>query len=145
MCMETNLFEYFGLDREDSDRVFIIAEMSANHNHDFNIAVETVKAAKAAGADAIKLQTYTADTLTLDCDNAYFQIKQDTLWDGTTLYKLYQNAFTPWEWQPELKRIAEEEGLICLHLHLTKHLWISWRLWMFRHIRSLALRLRIFL
>lgn len=80
MCMETNLFEYFGLDREDSDRVFIIAEMSANHNHDFNIAVETVKAAKAAGADAIKLQTYTADTLTLDCDNAYFQIKQDTLW-----------------------------------------------------------------
>ena len=113
MCMETNLFEYFGLDREDSDRVFIIAEMSANHNHDFNIAVETVKAAKAAGADAIKLQTYTADTLTLDCDNAYFQIKQDTLWDGTTLYKLYQNAFTPWKWQPELKRIAEEEGLIC--------------------------------
>ena len=101
MCMETNLFEYFGLDREDSDRVFIIAEMSANHNHDFNIAVETVKAAKAAGADAIKLQTYTSDTLTLDCDNAYFQIKQDTLWDGTTLYKLYQNAFTPWEWQPE--------------------------------------------
>ena len=78
MCMETNLFEYFGLDREDSDRVFIIAEMSANHNHDFNIAVETVKAAKAAGADAIKFQTYTADTLTLDCDNAYFQIKQDT-------------------------------------------------------------------
>ena len=62
--------------REDSDRVFIIAEMSANHNHDFNIAVETVKAAKAAGADAIKFQTYTADTLTLDCDNAYFQIKQ---------------------------------------------------------------------
>ena len=113
MCMETNLFEYFGLDREDSDRVFIIAEMSANHNHDFNIAVATVKAAKAAGADAIKLQTYTADTLTLDCDNAYFQIKQDTLWDGTTLYKLYQNAFTPWKWQPELKRIAEEEGLIC--------------------------------
>ena len=113
MCMETNLFEYFGLDREDSDRVFIIAEMSANQNHDFNIAVETVKAAKAAGADAIKFQTYTADTLTLDCDNAYFQIKQDTLWDGTTLYKLYQNAFTPWEWQPELKHIAEEEGLIC--------------------------------
>lgn len=113
MCMETNLFEYFDLDRIDSDRVFIIAEMSANHNHDFNIAVETVKAAKAAGADAIKLQTYTADTLTLDCDNPYFQIKQDTLWDGTTLYNLYQEAFTPWEWQPELKRIAEEEGLIC--------------------------------
>ena len=113
MAMETNLFKRFALDRADSDRVFIIAEMSANHHQDFNIAVETVRAAKAVGADAIKLQTYTADTLTLDCDNAYFQIKQDTLWDGTTLHKLYEEAYTPWEWQPELKRIAEEEGLVC--------------------------------
>lgn len=113
MCMRSNLFEKFELDREDSDRVFIIAEMSANHHHNFDIAVETIKAAKAAGADAIKLQTYTADTLTLDCDNEYFQIKQDTLWDGTTLYRLYQEAYTPWEWQPELKRIAEKEGLVC--------------------------------
>lgn len=111
--MENNLFKHFAIDQENSDRVFIIAEMSANHNHDFNVAVETIKAAKAAGADAIKLQTYTADTLTLNCDNEYFKIKQDTLWDGTTLYKLYQSAYTPWEWQPELKRIAEEEGLFC--------------------------------
>lgn len=83
-------------------RTFIIAELSANHNHQKCIALETIKAAKEAGADAVKIQTYTADTLTLDCDNEYFQIKQGTLWDGTTLYKLYQQAYTPWEWHQEL-------------------------------------------
>lgn len=81
---------------------FIIAELSANHNHKKEIALESIKAAKEAGADAVKIQTYTADTLTLDCDNEYFQIKQGTLWDGTTLYKLYQQAYTPWEWHQEL-------------------------------------------
>lgn len=111
--MKTNLFDDFGINREESDRVFVIAEMSANHNQQLDIAIETIKAAKAAGADAIKLQTYTADTLTLDSDKSYFQIKQDTLWDGMTLHRLYREAYTPWEWQPELKRIAEEEGLIC--------------------------------
>lgn len=93
--------------------VFIIAELSANHNQDFNIAVKTIEAAKAAGADAVKLQTYTPDTITIDCDNEYFQIKQGTIWDGATLYKLYQQAYTPWEWQPKLKEIAEKLGLIC--------------------------------
>ena len=73
-------------------RALIIAEMSANHNGDRSIAIETVRAAKRAGADAIKLQTYTADTITLDCNNEDFQIKQDTLWDGQTLYNLYQQA-----------------------------------------------------
>ena len=68
---------------------------------------------KEAGADAIKLQTYTPDTITIDCDNEYFQIKQGTLWDGQSLYELYKKAYTPWEWQPKLKKIAEEEGLIC--------------------------------
>lgn len=92
---------------------FIIAELSANHNQNFETAVKTVHAAREAGADAIKLQTYTADTITLDCDNEYFQIKQGTIWDGTTLYKLYQQAYTPWEWQPKLKEIAESMGLIC--------------------------------
>lgn len=111
--MKTNLFDDFGINREESDRVFVIAEMSANHNQQLDIAIETIKAAKAAGADAIKLQTYTADTLTLDSDKSYFQIKQDTLWDGMTLHRLYREAYTPWEWQPELKRIAEEEGLVC--------------------------------
>jgi pseudaminic acid synthase len=97
----------------DNCPVFIIAELSANHNQDYSIAVKTIEAAKEAGADAIKLQTYTPDTITIDCDNEYFQIKQGTIWDGTTLYKLYKQAYTPWEWQPKLKEIAEKLGLIC--------------------------------
>ncbi|NFE60774.1 pseudaminic acid synthase [Clostridium botulinum] len=92
---------------------FIIAEMSANHLQNFENAVKLIKAVKDAGADAIKLQTYTPDTITIDCDNEYFQINQNTIWDGTTLHKLYREAYTPWEWQPRLKKIAEEEGLIC--------------------------------
>ena len=90
---------------------FIIAEMSANHNMDFDRAVAIMQAAKDAGADAIKIQTYTADTITLDCDDPCFQITQGTLWDGTTLHKLYETAYTPWEWQPKLKQIAEEMGM----------------------------------
>jgi len=92
---------------------FIIAEVSANHLQSFDNAVKIIKEAKKAGVDAVKLQTYTPDTITIDCDNKYFQITQGTIWDGTTLYKLYQDAYTPWEWQPKLKKIAEEEGLIC--------------------------------
>lgn len=92
---------------------FIIAEMSANHLMNFDKAVELIKVAKECGADAVKLQTYTPDTITIDCDNEYFQIKHDTIWDGTTLHKLYQTAYTPWEWQPKLKEIAEEMGIIC--------------------------------
>ena len=97
----------------NDNKVFVIAELSANHNKDFEIAKKTIYAVKESGADAIKLQTYTPDTITIDCDNEYFQIKQGTIWDGTTLYKLYQKAYTPWEWQPELKQIAEEIGLVC--------------------------------
>lgn len=97
----------------DKSPCFIIAELSANHGHDINIAKETIKAVKECGADAIKLQTYTADTITIDCDNEYFHINQGTLWDGTTLYKLYQEAYTPWEWQKELKEYAESLGLVC--------------------------------
>jgi len=93
--------------------VFIIAELSANHGGKISIAKETIKAAAQTGADAIKLQTYTADTITLDCDNEYFQIKQDTLWDGQTLHNLYKEAYMPWEWQEELKKYAESLGLIC--------------------------------
>ncbi|HBM16705.1 MAG TPA: pseudaminic acid synthase [Lentisphaeria bacterium] len=100
-------------DFNKGNKAFIIAELSANHNHDFEVAAKTIRAAKAAGADAIKLQTYTADTITIDCDNEYFQIKQGTIWDGITLHKLYQQAYTPWEWQPKLKEIAEQEELIC--------------------------------
>jgi pseudaminic acid synthase len=89
---------------------YIIAEMSANHNQDFGQAVKILEAAKEAGADAIKLQTYTPDTLTIDCDNEYFRVK-GTLWDGRTLHDLYEEAYTPWDWQPRLKEIARELGL----------------------------------
>ncbi len=95
----------------ESSPTFIVAEMSANHNMDFDRAVAILRAAKEAGADAVKIQTYTADTITLNCDAPCFQITQGTLWDGTTLYKLYQSAYTPWEWQPRLKEIAEGMGL----------------------------------
>ena len=96
----------------ETSPAFIIAEMSANHNMDFNRAVEIMKAAKDAGADAIKIQTYTPDTITLDCSDPCFQITQGTIWDGTTLHKLYETAYTPWEWQPKLKKIAEDMGLL---------------------------------
>jgi pseudaminic acid synthase len=95
------------------DKTFIVAELSANHNHNYDIAVKTIIAAKRAGADAIKLQTYTADTLTINSDNEYFFINKGSLWDGKTLYELYKKAYTPWEWQPKLKKAAEDEGLVC--------------------------------
>lgn len=92
--------------------VFCVAEMSGNHLKDYGRAVEIVHAAKEAGANAIKLQTYTADSLSLDCDNEYFQI-HGGLWDGMTEYKLYEEASTPWEWQPKLKELAESLGMEC--------------------------------
>ncbi|OGR34990.1 MAG: pseudaminic acid synthase [Desulfovibrionales bacterium GWA2_65_9] len=90
--------------------VYIIAEVSANHGQDFDRAVRILEAAKACGADAVKLQTYTPDTLTIDCDAEPFRIK-GTLWEGRTLYDLYGEAFTPWDWQPRLMRAAEDLGL----------------------------------
>ncbi|MES2176547.1 MAG: pseudaminic acid synthase [Gemmatimonadota bacterium] len=90
--------------------VYIIAEMSANHNRSFDEAVRIVEAAKAAGADAIKLQTYTADTITIDSNAPEFQI-EGTVWHGRTLHDLYAEASTPWEWQPRLKEVADHLGL----------------------------------
>lgn len=90
---------------------YLIAELSANHNGDYQFAVDSVYAAKEAGADAIKLQTYTADTLTIDSNKAAFSISGGTLWDGKTLYQLYAQAFTPWDWQPKLKEIADKIGI----------------------------------
>ena len=90
----------------------LVAEMSANHNMDSNRALEIIHQAKEAGADAIKIQTYTADTITIDSDKPYFQITQGTLWDGTTLHKLYEKAYTPWEWQAGLKEEAGKAGLL---------------------------------
>jgi sialic acid synthase SpsE len=91
--------------------VYIVAEMSANHNQDFEQAVRILHAAKEAGADAVKLQTYTADTITISCDNEYFQIGKGTIWQGRNLYDLYREAYTPWEWQPKLKAMANDLGL----------------------------------
>ncbi|MFY9977993.1 MAG: pseudaminic acid synthase [Candidatus Sulfotelmatobacter sp.] len=88
--------------------VYVIAELSANHNQDFDRAVQTIRAAKNAGADAVKLQTYTPETITLASDRAEFRIDGGTLWDGRTLHDLYHEAFMPWEWQPRLKTIAED-------------------------------------
>ena len=106
--MSTNI-STLGVER--NERTIVVAEISANHGHDIEIAKKTIKAIKESGADAVKIQTYTADTITMDCDNEYFQIKQGTLWDGTTLYKLYQEAYTPWEWHEELFDYAKEVGI----------------------------------
>ena len=93
-------------------KTLIVAELSANHGHSLGIALESVRAAKAAGADAIKIQTYTADTITLDCDKDDFKVK-GTLWDGRTLYDLYQEAYTPWEWHQAIFEEARHIGLEC--------------------------------
>jgi len=90
--------------------VYIIAELSANHHQNIDVAFKLIEVAKKAGADAIKLQTYTADTLTIDSHQSYFQVK-GTLWDGRTLYDLYSEAYTPWDWQPKLKQFAEDMGM----------------------------------
>ncbi len=82
---------------------FIIAELSGNHNQKYERAVELIDAAAEAGVDAVKLQTYTPDTITIDCNNEYFQVKTNPAWAGRTLYDLYKEAYTPWDWQPKLK------------------------------------------
>jgi pseudaminic acid synthase len=88
--------------------VYIVAEMSANHGQNFEQAVKILHAAKEAGADAVKLQTYTPDTITINCSNQYFKISKGTIWEGRNLYDLYGEAYTPWEWQPKLKKIAND-------------------------------------
>lgn len=95
----------------EGEPVYIIAELSANHGQDLNRAREIIYAAKEAGADAVKLQTYTADTITLNCREAAFQIGKGTIWEGRVLHDLYSEAYTPWEWQPELLSLAAELGL----------------------------------
>ncbi len=96
---------------EDSP-VYFIAEMSGNHNMDYDRAVAIIDAAKEAGADAVKLQTYTPDTITIDCDSELFQVGKG-LWEGRTLYGLYQEAYTPWDWQPKLMEHARDIGIDC--------------------------------
>lgn len=93
-------------------KTFIVAELSANHGHKLEVALESVGAVKEAGADAVKIQTYTADTITLNCDAEDFRVK-GTLWDGRTLYNLYEEAYTPWEWHQAIFDEAKKCGLIC--------------------------------
>ena len=95
-----------------SEKVMIIAEISANHGHDIEIVKKSLRKAKEMGCDAVKIQTYTPDTITLDCDNEYFKIDTGTIWDGTTLYKLYSEAYMPWEWHEELFQYARALGVI---------------------------------
>jgi pseudaminic acid synthase len=90
--------------------VYVIAEMSANHHQSFDQAAQIIRAARDAGADAVKLQTYTADTITIDCDRPEFRIR-GTIWHGSNLHDLYGEAYTPWEWQPRLKKLANDLGL----------------------------------
>ena len=105
------IIQNFNFNKDNS--VFIIAELSANHNGSLETATETIRAAKRTGANAIKLQTYTADTLTIQSDKDDFIIKSGSIWDGKTFYDLYKSAYTPWEWHEELFQCAKEEGLIC--------------------------------
>ena len=95
------------------DKVFIVAELSANHGHKLENALASVHAAKAAGANAIKIQTYTADTITLDCNAEDLQVKSGTMWDGITLYNLYKEAYTPWEWHKAIFDEAKKVGIDC--------------------------------
>lgn len=94
-------------------KTFVVAELSANHGHKLETALESIRAAKRTGADAIKLQTYTANTITLECRNKDFIVEGGTLWDNTSLYDLYQEAYTPWEWHEALFDEAKKQGLIC--------------------------------
>ena len=97
---------------DNNNKIFVIAELSANHNGSLETAIKTIRAAKRVGADAIKLQTYTADTMTLNSNKDDFKIK-GTIWEGRNLYELYQEAYTPWAWHAELFKAAKEEGLVC--------------------------------
>lgn len=97
----------------EKNKVFIIAELSANHNNDYDLAVRTIEAMAEAGADAVKFQTYKPDSLTLNVDNEYFGPRPTGLWKGMTLYEIYQKGTMPYEWQPKLKKIANDLGLIC--------------------------------
>lgn len=109
--MKTRTFHVGPRNIGSGEPAYVIAELSGNHHQDYDEAVEMIQAAHHAGADAIKLQTYTADTMTIDCDEKQFIVGSDTLWGGRKLYDLYKEAMTPWEWQPRLKKIANDLGM----------------------------------
>jgi N-acetylneuraminate synthase len=113
MRSETSAFSINGRAIGPGHPVYVIAELSANHRQQFESAVGLIHAAKSAGADAVKMQTYLPETITLDCDAGPFRINQGTIWDGRTLFDLYREAYMPWEWQPRLMEVARELGLDC--------------------------------
>ncbi|MCS7262317.1 MAG: pseudaminic acid synthase [Aquificaceae bacterium] len=95
------------------EKVLIVAELSANHLQSLDLALKTIEAIKEAGADAVKLQTYTPDTITLPVKSSHFRIQEETLWDGQYMHELYKKAYTPWEWHPKLFEFARQLGLVC--------------------------------
>lgn len=109
--MSTSVFSIDGRKIGPDQPVYIIAELSANHHHSYEMAVELLHAVKDTGADAVKIQTYTPETMTLDCRTSPFLIGKGTIWEGKNLYELYGEAYTPWEWQPRLKKEADAIGL----------------------------------
>ena len=122
---------------------YIVAEISANHNQNFENAEKIIHAAKKAGADAVKLQTYTPETMTLDCEREDFQIPSDSIWSGKKLFELYAEAYTPWDWHPKLQRVAHDCGLDFFQLLLMKPLWTFWKILGSRCLRWPHLRLLI--
>jgi len=111
MIDRTRYIDIAGRRVGDGSPVYVIAEISGNHNGSFDRAVKIIEACAASGVDAVKLQTYTADTLTIDSDNDIFKVGSNNTWAGRTLYDLYQEAHTPWDWQPKLKSLANELGM----------------------------------
>jgi pseudaminic acid synthase len=109
----TSAFHIKGREIGQNHPAYIVAEISANHNGSYDHAAEIVRAAQQAGADAVKLQTYTPDTITIASDREEFRVAGGTLWDGRTLHDLYAEASMPWEWQPRLKNLAEDLGMDC--------------------------------
>ena len=99
-------------------KTFIVAELSANHGHNLETALASVRAIAKAGVDAVKIQTYTADTITLDCDKVDFVVAGGTLWDNTKLYDLYKEAYTPWEWHHAIFDEAKKCGIICFCFYI---------------------------
>lgn len=120
-----------------SERPFVIAEMSGNHNGSLDRALAIVDAAAQAGASAIKLQTYTADTMTLDmAEGEFFLSDPSSLWRGQSMHELYASASTPWEWHGPIMERAAENGILAFSSPLMNPLWIAWRNWRFRRTRS---------
>ena len=101
----------FSLAERTEGSVFVVAEVSANHNQQFDLAVRLIETAKECGADAVKFQAYTPDTLTINAGNKYFRIKHPQ-WGGQTLYELYKKAYTPWKWFKKLKKLADDLGIL---------------------------------